>query len=430
MNKKISFDKEMVKSLLKKGLLEIFSANFINKIVQFTTIIFLTRIISETEYGLFSYAQNTMNMALLLEGLGATAGILQYCSIEKNDKDRFGFFSYGIKAGFIVNFVTSLGIMAYAIWGPLAIDGSRQYLFIMSFIPLLSITYGSIQAYLRSTLRNKEFSRLTIFNTIAYFIFTVGFSAVMGANGLILGMYLAYLVTVLLGGFIIRKDIFLYRGSKIKDNTLKMQFLKYSIITVLSNAMSQILYLLDTQLIGIFTKDPIIIANYRNATTIPFNLTFIPLSIIVFAYPYFAQNRNNKVWMKEKLSLLVKSLAAINLVITVGCIVFAKLIFTIMFPKYMGSIPIFRILMVGYFISATFRIPYGNILASVGNVKANLINSIFSGICNIVLDIVLITKYGSIGAAYATLTVFIISSIIHYIFVRKYLKSIDVSENS
>ena len=428
MNKYI--DKEMISSLLKKGLLEIFSANFINKVVQFTTVIFLMNIISKTEYGLFSYAQNTMNMALLLEGLGVTAGILQYCSIQKEDKNRYGFFSYGIKIGFLINLITSLGIMAYATWGPLAMEGSRRFLFIMSFIPLLSITYGSIQAYLRSTLRNKEFGRLTVFNTISYFIFTVGFSYLMGANGLILGMYLAYLATVILGTFFIRKDIFQYRYIKIKDRNMKIEFLKYSIITVLSNAMSQVLYLLDTQLVGVFTKDPIIIANYKNATTIPFNLTFIPLSIIVFAYPYFAQNRNNKVWLKEKLSLLVKSLAVVNLVITVGCIVFAKLIFIILFPKYMDSIPVFRVLMVGYLISATFRIPYGNILASVGNVKANLINAIFSGVCNIVLDIVLIMKYGSIGAAYATLIVFIISSIIHYIFVRKYLNSIDANENS
>ncbi|QSW17885.1 oligosaccharide flippase family protein [Clostridium gasigenes] len=428
MNKNIN--KEMISSLIKKGLLQIFSANIINKIVQFTTIIFLTRIISKYEYGLFSYAQNTMNMAMLLEGLGVTAGILQYCSVEKEEKNKFGFFSYGIKIGFLINIVTSLGIMAWALWGPLATEGSRTFLFIMSFIPLLSITYGSIQAYLRSTLRNKDFSRLTVFNTVVYFIFTVGFSTIMGANGLILGMYLAYLATVMLGAYFIRKDIFLYKNTKIEGKDVKIKFLKYSIITVLSNAMSQILYLLDTQLIGTFTKDPITIANYKSATMIPFNLTFIPLSIIIFAYPYFAQNRNNKVWMKEKLSLLVKGLGVVNLIITVGGIVLAKPIFSILFPQYMDSIPCFRVLMVGYFISATFRIPYGNILASVGNVKANLINAIFSGVCNVVLDIILIIKYGSIGAAYATLIVFIISSIIHYIFVRRYMNSIDVTENS
>jgi len=58
----------------------------------------------------------------------------------------------------------------------------------------------------------------------------------------------------------------------------------------------------------------------------------------------------------------------------------------------------------------------------MGLVRANLINAVFSGIANIVLDIVLILRYGSIGAAYATLLVFIISSIIHFIFIRKAIK--------
>ncbi|MBE6055081.1 MAG: polysaccharide biosynthesis protein [Clostridium sartagoforme] len=418
-------NKEEIKSILGKGLIQIFSANFINKIVQFMTVLFLTNIISVNEYGAFSYAQNTMNFALLLEGLGVTAGILQYSSVEKNNKEKYKFFSFGIKIGFVFNFLVSILLIIYALFGPVAIESSRQYLFIMAFIPVLNITYNAIQAYLRASLRNKDFSRLTVFNTFIYFIATVSLSYLMGANGLILGMYIAYLSTVILGAYFIREDIMLFKFSKIDNKNEKVKFLKYSIVTVLSNAMSQILYLLDTQLIGVFTKDEAILASYKVATTIPFNITFIPLSLLIFAYPYFAQNKENKKWIKEKLSLLIKGLGIVNLVITIGGIVLAKPIFYFLFPKYMDSISCFRILMIGYFISGTFRIPYGNILASLGDVRANLINAIFSGVANIILDIVLIINYGSIGAAYATLIVFIVSSIIHHIFIKRYINRIN-----
>ncbi|WP_346889633.1 oligosaccharide flippase family protein [Clostridium sp. UBA1056] len=421
-------DKSVIKSALSKGLVEIFSASFINKIIQFGTIAILGRIISVSDYGNFSYAQNIMGMALLLEGLGITSGILQYSSIQKDHKEKYRFFNYGIKIGVVVNFLISIGLMIYATWGPLGIEDSRRYLFIMSFIPVLKIGYDAIQSYLRSSLRNKEYSRLTVFNTIIYFSATTVFSYFMGANGLILGIYVAYLLTVLLGAFFIKDDIFSYRGSTIKNKELKLEFLKFSIITILGNAMSQMLYLLDTQLVGIFTKDPALLANYKMATHIPFNLTFISISIMTFAYPYFAQNRDNKVWIKEKLSVLVKSLAVLNLIITVGGIVFAKPIFYILFgKKYLSAIPVFRVLMVGYFVSGTFRIPYGNVLASLGNAKANLINAIFSGVCNIILDIVLIIRFGSIGAAYATLIVFIISSVIYYIFIRRHMRKIEIN---
>ncbi|MCF0147270.1 MAG: polysaccharide biosynthesis C-terminal domain-containing protein [Clostridium sp.] len=417
-------NKEDIKSILSKGLIQIFSANFINKIVQFMTVLFLTNIISVNEYGAFSYAQNTMSFALLLEGLGITSGILQYSSVEKETRDKYKFFSFGIKIGFVFNVLVSVALMVYAFWGPVAIESSRQYLLIMSFIPILSITYNAIQAYLRASLRNKEFSRITVFNTFIYFIATVSLSFLMGANGLILGMYIAYFSTILLGAYFIREDIKLFKFTKIDTRDSQIKFLKYSIITVLSNAMSQILYLLDTQLVGVFTKNEEILASYKVATTIPFNITFIPISLLIFAYPYFAQNKDNKQWVKEKLSLLTKGLGIVNLLISLGGVILAKPIFHIIFPKYMDAIPSFRILMIGYFISGTFRIPYGNILASLGDARANLINAIFSGVANIILDIILIKQYGSIGAAYATLLVFIISSIIHYVFIKRHISRI------
>ncbi|WP_418223340.1 polysaccharide biosynthesis C-terminal domain-containing protein [Clostridium isatidis] len=417
-------NKEEIKNLLGKGLIQIFSANFINKIIQFTTVLFLTQIISVSEYGSFTYAQNTMNFALLLEGLGVTSGILQYSSIAKESIEKYKFFGFGIKFGFVFNIVISIFLMGYAAWGPIAIESSRYYLFIMSFIPLFSIAYNTIQAYLRSTLRNREYSRLTVFNTVVYFLFTVSLSFIMGANGLVIGIYIAYFSTVVLGLFLIRKDIKLFKLVSIKDRSIKIEFIKYSVVTVLSNAMSQLLYLLDTQLIGVFTGSEELLANYKIATTIPFNINFIPMSLMVFVYPYFASNKDNKKWVKEKLGNLVKALGILNLVISLGGIVLAKPVFSILFPKYMGSISCFRILMIGYFISGTFRIPFGNILASLGNVKANLINSIISGIANIILDVVLISKYGSIGAAIASLSVAVISSIIQGIFITRHIKNI------
>ncbi len=188
--------------------------------------------------------------------------------------------------------------------------------------------------------------------------------------------------------------------------------------------MSQILYLLDAQLIGIFTQSEELLANYKVATTIPFNINFIPMSLMVFVYPYFANNKDNKQWVKEKLSKLVKALGALNLLISLGGILLAKPIFYIVFPKYKEAINVFRILMVGYFVTGTFRIPFGNILASLGNVKANLINAIITGSLNIVLDVVLISKYGSIGAAFTSLSVAIVSSIIQGTFLIRHINRI------
>lgn len=415
---------EELKELLKKGLIQIFSANVINKVVQFITIAFLTQIISKEDYGSFTYAQNLMSFVLLFEGAGVTTGILQYCSVSKDSKEKIGILKYGVSRGILVNIILSIGVFIYAIFGKLPIEGSRNSLMMLACVPIFSVVFNSIQVYLRSTFRNTEFSILTSFNTIVYFLATVGLSLKLGVSGLIIGMYIAYLLSIVLGAWFIRKDLF-YNKIKLDSNFDKVKFLKYSIVTVLTNAMSQILYLLDTQLIGIFTKDEAVLASYKVATTIPFNLIFIPTSIMVFAYPYFAQNKNDKAWIKNRVSQLTKILLVINVVIGLGGVIFSDLILSIFGKQYLDAKACFNVLMIGYIIAGTFRVPYGNILASLGLVKANFINAIFSGIANIVLDVVLIIKYGSIGAAYATLIVFIISSFIHFMFIKREIRGIN-----
>ena len=415
---------EELKEILKKGLIQIFSANVINKVVHFITIAFLTQIISKEDYGSFTYAQNLMSFVLLFEGAGVTTGILQYCSVSKDSKEKIGILKYGVSRGILVNIILSIGVFIYAIFGKLPIEGSRNSLMMLACVPIFSVVFNSIQVYLRSTFRNTEFSILTSFNTIVYFLATVGLSLKLGVSGLIIGMYIAYLLSIVLGAWFIRKDLF-YNKIKLDSKFDKVKFLKYSIVTVLTNAMSQILYLLDTQLIGIFTKDEAVLASYKVATTIPFNLIFIPTSIMVFAYPYFAQNKNDKAWIKNRVSQLTKILLVINVVIGLGGVIFSDLILSIFGKQYLDAKACFNVLMIGYIIAGTFRVPYGNILASLGLVKANFINAIFSGIANIVLDVVLIIKYGSIGAAYATLIVFMISSFIHFMFIKREIRGIN-----
>jgi len=182
------------------------------------------------------------------------------------------------------------------------------------------------------------------------------------------------------------------------------------------------LYLLDTFLIGIIIQSEIVVASYKTATLIPFALNFIPISVMTFAYPYFAKYKNNKTLVKEYYLKMQRYLFLLNLLISISLIAFAPFIIKVVFgPEYLDALVPFRILSLGYLVAATFRIPSGNVIASLGKIKINFYNSIISGGANIVLDIILIKFYGSIGAALATVLIFIISSIISSIYLRKYL---------
>ena len=76
----------------------------------------------------------------------------------------------------------------------------------------------------------------------------------------------------------------------------------------------------------------------------------------------------------------------------------------------MGAVAVFRILSVNYFVSSTLRVNVSNLLASLRKVKLNFYINIVAGISNIVLDAVLIKYMGIDGAAWATLTVVVITT--------------------
>ncbi|WP_125153520.1 oligosaccharide flippase family protein [Clostridium rectalis] len=411
------------KLLVKKGFLHIFGANFINKIINFGIAIVLPRIISRNLFGDFTYAQTILNTFLLLQGLGTVPAILQYCSETKDELKKISYLKYGVKIGIISNLCICFFIVLFSIFGNLSIEGSRKILLYLSIFPIFSIVFEDIQVYLRVLFQNKKFSILSTTNTLLYFLGTILLGLLFSISGIISAKYISYTLSIILGIAFIKEYIVNFFKVDYPNKDEKKNFLKFSIIASITNAISQLLFQLDILLIGNLIKDTSIIATYKIATLLPMNMLFLPSSIMIFVYPYFAKNSNDKNWIKEKYIKLQKYLLFINGFISTFCILFAPFIIKIVFGNgYLDSVNAFRILWIGYFIAGTFRIPSGNILFNIKKTKVNFYNSIITGVLNIILDIVLILNFGYNGAAIATVISFAISSIISNVYLHKYLK--------
>ena len=277
-----------------------------------------------------------------------------------------------------------------------------------------------IQIYLRINLKNKEMAKISNLNTFFNLIGMLLGSYVYGVIGLVVGKYIGNLISIF-NCLKYLKIIYLNNVLKISQE-LKKEIIKFSIVAVFNNGISQLLYIIDIFLLGIIIPDKNIIASYKTATLIPFALNFIPLSIMTYLYPYIAKNIENKIILRKYLKQLLIYLGGINLIISIGLILFSHLIITIIFGKnYLDSKNVFIILSIGYFIAGTFRIPFGNMLAAMEKLKYNFYITLFSGGLNIMLDIIFIKKYGSIGAAIATVSIFIFSSILGGYFLKKNL---------
>lgn len=99
-----------------------------------------------------------------------------------------------------------------------------------------------------------------------------------------------------------------------------------------------------------------------------------------------------------------------------GLILFAPLvIFVLSGANYVGAVPAFRVLTLGYFFTGTFRMLCTNVLAGMRNVRINLVISAAAIFFDILLNRILIARQGMIGAAYATFGVELLTSAMAFI---------------
>lgn len=417
----ISIIRTKIFFLLRNGFFHIFSADVINKLLQFGITIVLVRFLSKDDYGKFVYSNNVLSFFILLQGLGSASGLLQF-GCETNDRNkRDSYTKFSFLFGMSVNLVISLLIIVYVSFFKLPIEGATDLLGISSFLPVLMVLSELTQIYFRISLRNVAFAVLSVVSTALFVVFSVMGAIFYGAVGVIIGRYFSYLMAIIISLIFIKRDISRIAVSVFLSFREVVDFIKYSVTCVLSNAVSSILYLLDVFLIGWLLKDTSVVAAYKTATLIPFALSFLPSSVMTFAYPYFVKQQSNRSELKRYTIVLLKYLGVLNIFISIFLVVFAPYIIVLIFgTEYYESMRSFQILGVGYFFMATFRIPFGNILSSVKLISCNLWNAIISGIANILLDVLLILKLGSEGAAIATLIIFILSSMVSAVFLLRF----------
>ncbi|MEY8258471.1 oligosaccharide flippase family protein [Erysipelotrichaceae bacterium 66-17] len=94
---------------LKKGILHVFTASVINKIIMMLSTMILTRMLMQEQYGILSYAGNVYSYAALFSGFGMAVGAMQFGMENRGAPEENSFYLYCAKAGTLAN----LAIIAF-----------------------------------------------------------------------------------------------------------------------------------------------------------------------------------------------------------------------------------------------------------------------------------------------------------------------------
>lgn len=408
-----------IKKLKKNGFFSIFLSTVFSKILVFFGGIIIVRILSQTDYGVYAYVLNVISILTLLSDFGASSAAMQFMTENFNDKQNQGkYLKFALKIGLISSVVSSILIILSPLFYPYTIKGAKELTIILFLVPILTTAFNFIPVILRTNLDNKRYGLLQVAITFINYVVLILLSILFGLFGAIISQYFYNIIIIVLGLFFIKKYI---KDINLKNNLNKNEkkdFIKLSVATQLNNTLGGLLIIIDTFLVGLLIAKPESVALYKVGSAIPHALSFLPTCVVIYILPYFIKNNKNIDWLWSKYKILIKYGALFYGFISLILILFSKLIFYILYgTQYYKAIPIYIVLVISFFFSATIKIPCSNITYSLRKVKFNLCINVLCLIINIISNYVFINAFGTIGAALTTMIINIISSLAYLIYI-------------
>jgi O-antigen/teichoic acid export membrane protein len=398
------------------------------KAVGFLASLVIVRLLSSDIYGSISYAKSIIMMIQPFAGFGAMYSLLRFGSISSSDEEKDALFRYSLTRGTFFSFIIILFLILFSCVYSFNIESARIYLIILSFFLLTESLFETLQSYKRINKKNKEYAISNLINsTLAFFLSVVGIILFSGYGYAVATVITPLMTFILFYTQLDKKNLF---SKNLLLDLDKKKFWFYGFNIGLGSIAGQILYSLDIFLIGLLLADPKIVALYKVATIIPYNLIFIPMSFMATDYVLIAENFKNVNFLKSQAKKYIILFSVLVIVILIPIYLFSKPLIKIIFgSNYEDSYRIARVLIIGIAGGFVVRIPFGNILGALGKAHWNVFNAYCMLFINILLDYFFIIKYGAIGAAYATSIIMWASGIVSFSMFLWYIKKIEHSFN-
>jgi len=293
---------------------------------------------------------------------------------------------------------------------------SLCFVFFISFSEFFKSAFAGMHNIKYNFILNfaEFFSRLSF---LILFIYLFDFT--LSLNLVLVAFACSVVISSFFGLFFYFKKIKLQKDSFKFD--FKKEILSYSFPLFFISLGFLLLTEVDIFMIGLLSTS-IEVSYYSVAKQIIIKLPQITLALAMGTLPIFAKiNSENKYDLKKKFNKLLK----INLFIFSPIIIFLFIFSPYFIPflygtEYSASVLLLRILL-PYLFFYSFSILLSGFLDYVGKAKKRAINLSVTMIINIVLNYLLIPKYGAVGAALATTISYLPYIVLNWFEVRKIL---------
>lgn len=416
----------ILSSLAQKGAFHVFIGNFISKFVAFFASMFIVRLFSKSDYGTLGYVENLFGYVYLFAGLGLTNALFRYIVLAKDLQERNNIFSYVVKRGTIYNIVlVTIFALVFVFIYPHKEEYEQAKILLpiaLVSIPFQYLTDSEIVFY-RATFESKKYAYISCAIAISVLLSKYLFAWIGGLIGAFTSNILIYMIWSILLFREIRER---YLGNGIAQPLLKStrsEINFYSAQYMITNSIWTIFMLNDIFILGQFGNSTML-ADYKVASALPANLSLFSSSIGVFVAPYFVKNEKNTVWVRRNylkiLGISALIIGGAGIILGVG----ARPILSMLYgQEYVNAASLMQILVVASVINNVIRYTGANLLAAMGQIKANMLISILGVVLQIGINLVIAPRYGAYGIAYTSVIVYMVMAlVVTLVFYRKFFR--------
>ena len=411
------------------GAIHVLTGTFVNKFVSMFSSIVIIRLLTPTEYGILSYYENLFSYFIVFSGLGLANAILRYVVIGETAEIKYGCYQYSRTRGVLYNIImASIGVLIAMVYPHSNAFADYWWLLILLVLVLpfnYMYTCGLYTERAMMDAKKYAYSSLTI--SLVIIIAKLIGAGTFGLVGTISFRLTAEIIMAIFMSALVYhmyfKGVSHSKPTRAERKTINVYALQYMI----TNGLWYLFMLNDTFLLGRLCNDATVLAIYKVAYILPASLLLFSTSMGIYVGPYFTKNekKGNIAWVKQ--NWLKKSVINFCLVGVASLVIFVfarPLVLFIYGEQYLSAVGLMRILVFAAVINAGLRHLTAHILASMGQIKYNMIVSAVGMAFQIVLNIVIIPRYGSIGVAWVSVVIYSAMAIaINAVFIKKYFRS-------
>ena len=398
--KSFLFKNTTAKQTVAKNTVWLSVSNFGGRLIKAGVVIYAARVLGASEWGVFSYATTLAAFFTLFVDPGLNAIVMRDAG-KSNEKDRFALFS----TAFIIKlFLIAIAVLFIIFIGPSfsTLPGATMLLPIAALIIVFDVLRECFSALIRSMEKMEWEAGIYILTNIAIVIFGFMFLLVSPtAHSFGWGYVIGTAAGTIIAAIALRrylKKMFSHFSAKLIKPIFKAAW-----PFAATSALGFLLTSTDVLIISwILTATDVGV--YSAAVRIVQMFYLVPMIFQYSALPLFSRlARKDDPKFRIAFEQILGIVFLMSIPLAIGGAILGTQVMQLVFGSSYGAGGLsLKILMLTMLVDFPSMILSGAIFA-YGQQKSLVISSIIGGITNVVLDLVLIPRFGIAGSAVATI---------------------------